>query len=147
MRRVLVIGCPGAGKTTFARCLSEKLALPLIHLDVHYWRPGWQPSNLDDWRTQAAKLADAPEWIMDGNFPDTFDIRMPRADSLVWLDYPRTTCLARVLLRRTKDGSRVRADLPTGCEEDSTRASLHPLGFPVTVPETSKRRALGTISA
>lgn len=117
MRRALVVGCPDAGKTTLARCLSEKLALPLIHLDVHYWRPGWTPSYRDDWRARAAKLTDAPEWIMDGNFPDTFDIRMPHADSLVWLDYSPAICLLRVLHRRLKYASRARADLPVGCRE------------------------------
>jgi adenylate kinase family enzyme len=60
MRRVMVIGSPGAGKTTFAQRLAEKLPLPVIHLDAHYWRSGWQPSDLD-WRERLAALAAAPE--------------------------------------------------------------------------------------
>jgi adenylate kinase family enzyme len=117
MRRVMVIGSPGAGKTTFARRLAEKLSLPVIYLDVHYWRSGWQPSDLDDWRERVAALATAPEWIMDGNFSNTYDLRMRHADTLIWLDYPRRTCLCRVLLRLLKDYGRNRPDLPEGCPE------------------------------
>jgi adenylate kinase family enzyme len=54
---------------------------------------------------------------MDGNFSDTFDLRMPRADSLIWLDYSRTTCIRRVLLRAARDHGRSKPDLPEGCPE------------------------------
>jgi|SoimicmetaTmtLMB_FD_contig_51_651646_length_1094_multi_2_in_0_out_0_2 adenylate kinase family enzyme len=117
MRRVLVVGCPGAGKSTFARRLGEKLPLPVVHLDFHYWRSGWKPSELAAWRERAAMLAAAPEWIMDGNFHNTYYLRMPRADSLFWLDYPRAKCMRRVLLRILKDYGRTRPDLPEGCPE------------------------------
>jgi adenylate kinase family enzyme len=117
MRRVLVVGSPGSGKTRLTTRLAERLGLPAIFLDVHYWRPGWQPSDPATWRQRARELAENSEWIMDGNFSETFCLRMPRADTLVWLDYPRATCLRRVLIRSLKDYGRSRPDLPNGCPE------------------------------
>jgi adenylate kinase family enzyme len=117
MRRVMVVGCPGAGKTTLARRLAQRLALPLIHLDFHFWRPGWQVPATDEWRKQVIALANANDWIMDGNYSNTYDVRMPRADTLIWLDYPRTTCLRRVLLRTVTGYGRTRPDLPERCPE------------------------------
>jgi adenylate kinase family enzyme len=117
MRRVLVVGCPGAGKTTFARQLAAKLNLPVIYLDFHFWRPGWQAPDRETWRGQVAALAAMPEWVMDGIYSSTFDIRMPRADALFWLDYPRTTCMRRVLIRMVKGYGRTRSELPEGCPE------------------------------
>jgi adenylate kinase family enzyme len=117
MQRVLVVGCPGAGKTTFALRLGDKLALPVIHLDTHFWRPGWQVPTDEAWREQATALAAKPAWVMDGNFSNTFDIRMPRADSLIWLDYPRSVCMRRVLTRAAKHYGRTRPDLAEGCPE------------------------------
>lgn len=117
MRRVLVVGGPGAGKTTFAARLAASLALPVIHLDFHFWRPGWKLPDLMEWRDQVIALAALPEWVMDGNYSNTYDIRMPRADSLIWLDHPRATCMRRVLLRILKGYGRTRPDLPDGCPE------------------------------
>ncbi len=117
MRRVLVVGCAGAGKTTFARRLAKQLGLPVISLDLHFWRAGWQIPDGKVWREQTHALASLPEWVMDGNYSNTYDIRMPRAESLIWLDYPRHICMRRVLLRTIKGYGRRRPDLPEGCPE------------------------------
>jgi adenylate kinase family enzyme len=87
MNRVLVVGNAGAGKSTFARRLGGTLGLPVIHLDSYFWQPGWQIPETSAWRAQLIALASSPAWVMDGNYFNTFDIRLPRADSLVWLDY------------------------------------------------------------
>jgi adenylate kinase family enzyme len=117
MRRVMVVGCAGAGKSTFARKLSAALSLPLVHLDLHFWRPGWQLPEDTAWREQVAALAAAPDWIMDGNYFNTYDLRMPRADTLIWLDYGRATCLRRVMWRTATGYGRTRPDLPANCPE------------------------------
>jgi adenylate kinase family enzyme len=116
-RRILVVGCPGAGKTTFARRLAALSSLPLIHLDYHFWRAGWQLPDLTAWREKVAALAASDDWIMDGNYSNTYSIRMPRAEAIVWLDYSRATCMRRVLTRMVKGYGRTRPELPEGCPE------------------------------
>jgi len=113
----MVVGCGGSGKSTLALRLGEKLDLPVIHLDFHYWAPGWQAPAADAWRERVRALAAAPAWIMDGNYSSTYDIRMPRADTLVWLDQSRAVCLRRVLLRTFRGYFRTRPGLPQGCRE------------------------------
>jgi adenylate kinase family enzyme len=117
MRRVLVVGCPGAGKTTLATKLSAVTGLPPVHLDVHYWLPGWKPPATEQWRARVAELAGSASWVMDGNFFGTLGLRMPRAETLAWLDLPRSVCLRRVLMRAVRDHGRDRPDLPAGCRE------------------------------
>jgi len=117
MQRVLVIGCSGAGKSTLARALAPRLGLPLVHLDRHYWSPGWVEPTQENWRRIVKGLVAEPAWVMDGNYSATFDLRMPRADTLIWLDYPRRRCLWRVVMRAMKDHGRTRPDLPDRCPE------------------------------
>ena len=113
----MVVGSSGAGKTTLANRLGARLSLPVVHLDVHYWLPGWTAPAGNNWRGRMNALADGPEWILDGNFAEGFEFRMPRADSLVWLDYPRLTCLRRIVARAIRERGAERPDLPKGCPE------------------------------
>jgi adenylate kinase family enzyme len=132
MNRILVIGNAGAGKSTFARHLGGKLGLPVIHLDSHFWRPGWQVPETSVWRQQLMALAASPAWVMDGNYINTFDIRMPCADSLVWLDHPRGTCMRRVLMRTIMGHGRTRSDVAEGCPDRFDAAFLRYVwNFPV----------------
>ena len=117
MNRIMVVGNAGAGKSTFARRLGGKLALPVIHLDSQFWRPGWQSPEPAARRQQLVALVASPAWVMDGNYINTFDIRMPRADCLVWLDHPRGICMRRVLIRMIMGHGRTRSDLAEGCPD------------------------------
>lgn len=99
MRRVLVIGSPGAGKSTFARELARRTGLPLTHLDAEYWRPGWVRPRVAEWEVEMRGLIAAAAWILDGNYTTTVLLRAARADTVVVLDYPRTLCLYRAVRR------------------------------------------------
>jgi adenylate kinase family enzyme len=116
-RRILVIGCSGAGKSTLARRLADKLGLPLIHLDAAYWLPGWQQPPREVWRQTVADLVARDQWVMDGNYGGTFDLRMPRAEMIVFLDLPRLVCLQGILWRPLRHWGRQRRDMGPGCIE------------------------------
>jgi adenylate kinase family enzyme len=119
-RRILLIGSGGAGKSTLARQLADRLHLPLIHLDSLYWRAGWVPSPKGEWVAQVDQLIAGEQWIMDGNYGGTLARRLARADTVVWLDLPRTVCLWRVLKRQARYFGRSRPGLPPGCNEKIT---------------------------
>ena len=118
MKRVMVIGGPGSGKSTLARRLHAMTGLPLLPL----WTSsiGGRDGSArpkDEWERLMAELAAREEWIMDGGYDSTFHIRMPRADTILWLDLPRRIAFPRVLKRIALGYGRVRADAAPGCPE------------------------------
>lgn len=117
MRRILIVGNSGGGKSTLARRLGEQLGLPIIHLDVLFWKPGWVESEDAVFRTDVARALEAPAWIVDGNFGDTWDLRMPLADTIIWIDQPRIRCLSRAIWRIVKYRHGDRPDMAEGCHE------------------------------
>ncbi len=117
MRRLLLIGPGGAGKSTLATRLGEHLGLPVLHLDALYWRPGWRQPTRDEWRATLAPLLAQDAWVMDGNFGGTLDERLAAADTAILLDLPPLLCLWRVLRRRWRYRGRHRPDMTPGCPE------------------------------
>jgi adenylate kinase family enzyme len=98
--RILVLGCPGAGKTTLAKELAARAGLPLYHLDDEYWGAGWARPTPESWVARQRELAELPEWVIDGNYLAGIPVRAQRAELVVVLDVPTYVCLFR-LLRRT----------------------------------------------
>jgi adenylate kinase family enzyme len=120
MRRVIVVGSGGSGKSTLAARLGEATGLPVHHLDALYWRPGWVATPLEEWKEAVAALAAEPVWIMDGNYGGTMDARLAACDTAIFLDLPRTVCLARVIRRSLRYRGRSRPDMAPGCPEQVT---------------------------
>ena len=117
MKRVLVIGPGGAGKSTFANRLGKLLGIEVKHLDRFYWRAGWTKPPNDDWLKTVTELTVGDAWIMDGNFGGTLDLRLRSCDTIIFLDMPRLLCLWRVTKRRLLYRNRSRPDMAEGCNE------------------------------
>ena len=99
MQRVMIIGCPGAGKSTFARALAEKTGLPLIHLDLIWHKPDRTHISRDEFDLRLAEILAEDRWIIDGHYSRTLAPRFEACDTLFWLDLPLEECLAGVRAR------------------------------------------------
>jgi adenylate kinase family enzyme len=117
-RRVLVDGMMGSGKSTFARTLAAKTGLPVIHLDVHYWKAGWTRPSHDEWSERQRALLARDAWIIDGNYKETLALRLERAQTIVLLDTPWWLCASRSFLRGLRKPV---GEMPEGCEDSLTR--------------------------
>jgi adenylate kinase family enzyme len=118
MKRVMIIGCGGAGKSTLARKLGEKTGLPVVHLDQIWWAPGnWQHIEKPEFDEKLAVELEKPRWILDGNFNRTIEARLEACDTVIYLDYPRLVCIKNWLGRVIKNWGRHRSDMTEGCTE------------------------------
>ena len=121
MRRVVVLGSVGAGKTELATTISRRTGIPVVHLDPLFWRHDWTPAPRHEALRDLAAAVAGERWILDGNFLSARngdeDPRFARADTVIFLDLSRATCLWRVLKRVLRNRGRSRPDLPEGCRE------------------------------
>jgi adenylate kinase family enzyme len=120
MRRVSIVGPSGSGKTTFARRLAAKLQVPAIELDGLFWDADWHHADDETFSARVDAATSGDGWVADGNYTRAKEIVLGRADTVVWLDLPLRTCLARVL-RRTARRSRTREELWSGNRESWRR--------------------------
>ncbi len=102
MRRFLVIGASGSGKSTLAQRIALRLALPYVPTDGFYWEPGWKVASSQRVETLLEAALAQYAWVLDGNFDDQRDWVWPRADCVVWLDYPLPIVLGRVIERNVR---------------------------------------------
>jgi adenylate kinase family enzyme len=116
---VVILGPGGAGKSELATRISQRTGLPVVHLDVVFWRKGWTPAPREEALSDLAAATARERWILDGNFLEAglTDPRFDRADTVIFLDLSRARCLSRVLKRLVRDRRRRRPDLPEGCYE------------------------------
>ncbi len=107
-QRILIISCPGGGKSTFARALAARTELPLVHLDMLYWKPDRTTVSREELDRRIAAVLATDRWIMDGNYSRTQAWRMDAADLVFFFDLPTEVCLAGVMARWGKP----RSDIP-----------------------------------
>ena len=114
MKKVIVIGCPGSGKSVFSRTLHELTGLPLYPLDMIRWREDRTMISCEEMIRRILEIGKEDEWIMDGNYGATMELRMTLCDTIIFLDYPVDVCLEGIMARRGK----TRPDLPWVEAED-----------------------------
>lgn len=108
MQKVIVIGCPGSGKSTFSRALHNITGVSLYHLDMLYWNADRTTVSKEVFRARLAEIIAKDSWIIDGNYGSTMELRLQACDTVFFLDYPLEVCLEGVLSRRGKE----RTDMP-----------------------------------
>ena len=118
MKRVLIIGCGGAGKSTLARQLGGKTGLPVVHLDQIYWSPGnWEHLEREEFDRLLNVELEKPCWILDGNFNRTLELRLEKCDTVIYLDFNRVQCIMGWLKRVVTNWGAARPDMAPGCNE------------------------------
>ena len=116
MKKILIIGCPGGGKSSFARELHKRTSLPLCHLDMLFWNADKTTVTREILCERVREVLSGDEWIIDGNYSATLPMRLEACDTVFFLDYPTEICLDGVKKRRGKP----RADMPwIETEEDA----------------------------
>lgn len=99
MLKNLVIGNCGSGKTSFSKKLSYTIEVPAVHLDHLYWLPNWKLRSSEDFDDLLLKELQKDKWILDGNYKRTMPKRMEYADTVIYLNYSRFTCVYRAIKR------------------------------------------------
>lgn len=108
MKKIIVIGCPGSGKSTLSRKLHKITGIPLYHLDMMHWNEDKTTEERDVFIQKLSKTLEMNEWIIDGNYKSTMELRMQACDTVIFLDYPLEVCLNGVMERMGKP----RSDIP-----------------------------------
>jgi adenylate kinase family enzyme len=145
VRRWLVLGAGGAGKTTLALKLGRILRLPIIHLDRHFWQPGWVEPSDEAWDRNVAELSRGEAWVIDGNYSRTLGPRLERAQAAILLDPPTLQCVWGVVKRATWRRGRIRPDLAEECDEQFP--SLEFLWYVSTYKWRSRPKVLRRVKA
>ena len=116
MNKIIVIGCPGSGKSTFSRMLHQRTGIPLFHLDMMYWNEDKTTVDKSVFLERLSMALQCSQWIIDGNYSSTMELRLQACDTVFFLDYPLEVCLQGIQERRGKP----RSDMPWIETEEDT---------------------------
>lgn len=116
-KRIVILGSGGSGKTTLSNYINKKIGLPVVYLDKEYWLPNWEKPCEEDWNNKLSKLSENEKWIMDGNYIDSLNIRLERADLVIMLDIKQSVCLTSIFFRTLRSYFVKRKDLSDGCKD------------------------------
>jgi len=116
--RILVMGCSGGGKSTLSQQIAARFGLAYVSIDRDVlWLPGWVERGKQEQRAIIAAMVQEERWILDGTNPSTFDVRLPRADFVIWVRMPRLLCIWGAISRWVKWMGRTRPEMAPGCIE------------------------------
>lgn len=129
MNKISIVGCPGAGKSTFARALSKKTKIPLLHLDFYYHQKEHDyENNKQAWLDKIAELTSGEAWIIEGNYGSSYEQRITKSDTLIFMDMPSWLSVWSVLKRRWQYRNKNRAEMP-----DDWVEKINPIFFKFVV--------------
>jgi len=141
MEKIVIIGSPGAGKSTLARKLGRKLHIKVVHLDCKFWQPGWKEKPRDMRIDILKKLVQEKQWIIEGTYLDSSEPRLMAADTIIFLDVAPLVCLWRIIKQHYKCQGNPRHDLKEGCEDKlNLIRTLKVLVFPFRGRRTLKQK-------
>ncbi len=115
MKRVMIIGSNGAGKSTFSFRLAKLTGLPLVHIDKIYWRGCWEVTPRNEFVRIMEEKVQGEEWIIEGNNLSTIGQRLRYADTVFWFEFSPLLCVFNVIKRELRHHNRVRPDMPDEC--------------------------------
>lgn len=122
MRRVVVLGTSGCGKTTLARELARRMNAPHIELDALHWEPNWTPAPKPLFRQRVERAIAPDAWALCGSYAAVRDLTLARADTVIWLDYPMRVVFNRALARTVRRS--ISGELLWGNNRESLRISF-----------------------
>jgi adenylate kinase family enzyme len=117
MKKIMIIGSGGAGKSTLAKELGRKLGIPVHHLDTLFFGSRAVPTDREEFQQIQNSILAEDCWIIDGNFSGTMGDRLEKADTIIFLHYSTLRCLYGIIRRRIQYHGKSRPDNGEGCPE------------------------------